>query len=91
MQSTEKKTQTIEQAIEAIVAAGYKPYGSGDSVKFYDPRKRGAYITLDGGYCNTEFAYFVQAVPNASSAKGGPSGAFCAEIRQVLDAQRKSM
>jgi hypothetical protein len=91
MNAVEKKTQTIDQAIEAIVAAGHKPYGTGSAVRFYDPRKRGAYVTLDGGYRDAEFSDYVEAKPNASSSKGGPSGEFCAQIRKILEAQRKAM
>ena len=80
-----KATQTIEQAVAAIEAAGHKQYGRSEA-KFYDPRKRGAYITLDDGYCNAEF----DSYPDIQLG-GKPSGAFCAEIRSILEANRKQI
>jgi hypothetical protein len=87
MTTATKLVQTIEQAEAAIVAAGHKSYGG----KFYDPRKRGAYVELRAGYCDKEFDDFVLAVENASVKKGGPSGAFCCEIRNILDADRAAI
>lgn len=91
MMTETKKTQTIDQAIAAIEAAGHKAYGAGESVKFYDPRKRGAYCVLESGYCDNEFADYVEAKPSASARKGGPSGEFCAELRDILESNRKSI
>ena len=84
------KTQTIEQAIAAIEAAGHKAYGYGEDVKFYDPRKRGAFLQLNGGCCDKEFDNYYR-ITCSSTRKGGPSGAFCAEITAILDAHRKSL
>ena len=87
MTTATQLTQTIEQAAAAIEAAGHKNFGG----KYYDPRKRGAYVTLKAGYCDRDFADYVLAIENASTKKGGPSGAFCAEIRQILEADRAAI
>ena len=76
-------TQTIDQAAAALVAAGHKNYNG----KFYDPRKRGAYVTLESGYCNAQFTDYVLA-SSASQSKGGPSGTFVAEVQKILEANR---
>ena len=83
-----KATQTAEQAITALEAAGYKHFGGG---RFFDPRKRGADVTLSGRFSNAEFDAMVMAEENASTKKGGPTGAFCAEIRTVLENNRKAI
>ena len=81
-----KATQTIDQAIAAIEDAGNKRYGR-DEAKFYDPRKRGAYIVLDDGYSNADFGSY----PEIQTGDGKPSGAFCSEIREILESQRKQI
>lgn len=78
--------QTIARAAAAIEAAGHTNYNG----KFYDPRKRGSFVELDGGYSNREFADYVE-IKCLSQKKGGPSGAFCAEIRNILEADRKAI
>lgn len=76
--------QTVADATTAVEAAGHKNYGG----RFYDPRKRGAYVTLVGGYSNAQYEDMVVVQPNATTSKGGPSGAFCAEISAIVEANR---
>ncbi len=83
------KTQTIGQAIRAIEAAGHRAFARTGTVRFYDPHERRAYLTIGDGYCDAEFENYCE-VECKSYHKGGPSGAFKAEIRKILEADRKS-
>jgi hypothetical protein len=86
-----KKTQTTNEAIQAIQDAGHKSHGTDEAVKFFDPRKRGAYVILSGGYCDAEFGDYVIAERGQSAKKGGVSGAFLAEINDILNTHRATL
>jgi len=82
-----KSTQTIEQAAEAIEAAGHKRYDDHEGdVRFYDPKKSGKYVTLEGGYFNDSFADFVKI-----GKDNGVSGAFARDIRAILEANQSEI
>ena len=81
----DKKVQTMEQAIAALESAGHRVFNG----RVYDPRIRGAYATLEGGYCDADYSDYVLAESD-SRRKGGPTGAFRAEIREILEADRRS-
>jgi hypothetical protein len=80
--------QTIDQAIIALETAGFKSFGGGDSAKFFDPYKRGAFCTLVSGFSNAQFSDYVDTTQKTMK-KGGPSPVFVAKLQRVLEADRQ--
>lgn len=82
------KTQTVAQAIEAIEAAGMLVNTIGGEVRVYDPRRRGAYAVIDGGYCDATCEdYCLPEQPDKKTGKKS-SGEHQADIRRILLAAR---
>lgn len=85
--TTEGLKQTGGQAAEALAAAGYDVRRQpGKMPRVYQVGRTGAYLVLEGGFRDAEWARYVIAKEGRSSTKC--SGAFHAAVTDVLRAQR---
>ena len=70
-------TQT--QAAEKLAAAGITAWTKKEGeFRYYDPRKRGSYLILEGGFSDN--------VLRPEDSKGKCSGAFHSQVRKALAA-----
>lgn len=72
-----------EEGYRALEKAGIRVFRGGKVTRVYDPRKRGGYLILKGGYHNSS----KPGKELVSVESFGASGAFNTQVRKVLEAE----
>ena len=83
------KTQTLDQAREAIEAANMITNVVMGELRVYDPRRPGAYAIIESGYSDAECSdYCLPAQPDKKTGKKS-TGAHQDDVRRILATARK--